>query len=112
MFNNVDLGFYDEYTHPEYKNIVLLGCTLVMTCGACPEQYDVYYVDHSQDHKIGYLRLRHGNFTAEYPDVFGELVYQASPIGDGIFEDSERLEYLTRAVKRLLEKHKETKENE
>lgn len=115
MFNNVDLGFYGEYKHPEYKHIVILGCTLVMTCGACPEQYDVYYADPTQDYKdtqIGYLRLRHGSFTAEYPDVCGELVYQACPKGDGTFYDDERYAYLTIAVSHLLEKHKEFKENE
>lgn len=109
MFNNVDVGFYSEYKHPEYKDQEILGCKLVMTCGACPEQYDVFY----RNQQIGYLRLRHGNFTADYPDVSGELVYQASPKGDGIFEDSEREIYLTSAVACLLVKHYfKVKENE
>lgn len=115
MFNNVDLGFYDQYTHPNYANLHILGCTLVMTCGACPEQYDVFYEDPEQDYKtvqVGYFRLRHGSFTAEYPDVCGKLVYQACPKGDGTFYDDERKEYLTEAVKAILEKHKEFKENE
>ena len=34
---------------------------LVQTCGACPEQYDVY----EGDEEVGYMRLRHGHFHAE-----------------------------------------------
>lgn len=101
MFNNVDLGFYDEYANPRGKDLNILGCKLVMTCFACPEQYDVYY----NDTQIGYLRLRHGTFTADYPDCGGEQVYTAHPVGDGIFEDNEREYYLTNAIKELLHKH-------
>lgn len=54
---------------------------LVLTCHACPEQYDVYL----GDKLIGYMRLRHGYFRAEYP--VGNVVYTASPRGDGLFAD-------------------------
>lgn len=64
---------------------------LVQTCGACPEQYDVYL----EDSIIGYMRLRHGRFYAECHDV---LVYSASPRGDGMFKDDERTKYLNEAV--------------
>ena len=76
------------------------GCELDRTCIACPEQYDVYL----DGRQIGYLRLRHGEFTAYYPDVGWEEVYCAEPIGDGMFEDYEREFYLTEAVKALLER--------
>jgi plasmid stability protein len=66
---------------------------LVRTCFACPEQYDAFI----GDEKVGYLRLRHGNFTVECPDVRGEMVYEASPWGDGIFDDDERAEQLEAA---------------
>ena len=46
------------------NTLIINGCTLVRTCYACPEQYDVFF----HDFQIGYLRLRHGNFTAEYPE--------------------------------------------
>jgi hypothetical protein len=70
------------------------GYELVQTCGACPEQYDVF-----KDKKlVGYLRLRHGYFTANYPDVRGKTVYEAEPKGDGIFEPDERKFYLTSAI--------------
>ena len=70
---------------------------LVHTCEACPEQYDVYH----GKHKVGYLRLRGGSFTAEYPDCFGELVYHANPKGDGSFHEDERGFHLDKAVAAL-----------
>ena len=71
------------------------GYGLKLTCFACPEQYDVFAPDGKQ---VAYLRLRHGNFTAESPDCGGTLVYQATPVGDGIFEDYERSMYLKDAI--------------
>lgn len=70
---------------------------LIRTCHACPEQYDVK-LDGKQ---VGYLRLRHGSFTAEYPDCGGRLVYQANPKGDGIFESEERDLYLRKALEAI-----------
>lgn len=69
-------------------------CTYVLkqTCFACPEQYDML---DKKGNIVGYFRLRHGNFTVEYPDVGGKLVFNAKPDGDGIFEDYEREYYLT-----------------
>jgi len=67
---------------------------LRQTCFACPEQYDAYL----DGKKVGYLRLRHGSFTVTYPDVDGELIYEASPRGDGIFDEDERDYYLRFAV--------------
>jgi hypothetical protein len=70
---------------------------LIQTCSGCPEQYDVYL----NKECVGYLRLRHGSFTA---NVFApktactwEEVYSASPAGDGIFEPDERERYLNEA---------------
>lgn len=71
------------------------GYTLKMTCGACPEQYDV---SDSEDTQVAYLRLRHGSFTVEVPDVGGKLVYRACTNGDGIFEENERMFHLTKAI--------------
>ena len=63
---------------------------LVLTCGACPEQYDAFY----RRARVGYLRLRHGYFDVVCPDVGGESVYEATPQGDGMFESEERETYL------------------
>jgi hypothetical protein len=71
---------------------------LVKTCWACPEQYDAFL----NEKRIGYLRLRHGHFTVECPDVGGTLVYNASPNGDGEFCEEERDYYLRFAVAAIL----------
>ena len=70
------------------------GYTLVMTCGACPEQYDVFF----GDEEVGYLRLRHGHFRAEHMD---EVVFEALPKGDGVFESYERVTYLRAAIEAI-----------
>lgn len=72
--------------------------TLVKTCFACPEQYDVF--DGSK--QVGYLRLRHGHFTADYPDSGGRLVYEADTNGDGMFDFDERDYHLNRAKAAIL----------
>lgn len=76
----------EEYTH---DGITLRGG------GMCPEQYDAFNED---GNLVGYLRLRHGKFTVECPDVGGELVLFGSPIGDGVFDDDERTEWLNKAI--------------
>lgn len=75
--------------YPEYN-----GITLKRTCFACPEQYEAV----KDGKQVGYLRLRHGYFYAECPDVGGEMVYQAAPYGIGSFADNERERYLTEAL--------------
>lgn len=60
--------------------------------GSCPEQYDVML----NGEEVGYLRLRHGWFRADCP--YGNTIYDASPNGDGLFDDEEREKYLTEAV--------------
>lgn len=89
------------------------GARLVMCCGAFPEAYDVYLPNKkihlsSPGKQIGYLKMRHGHFTAKYPDVCGVVVYDVHP-GDsyGMFTPEERVEHLPRAVAALLAKHKE-----
>ena len=79
----------------------ILGYDLEQTCSACPEQYDVY-LDGKQ---VGYLRLRHGHFTAEVPDAGGEEVYESKPDGDGLFTFEEREGELTKAIE-AIDKHR------
>ena len=76
-----------------------MGCDLLLTCHACPEQYDVFL----EGTQIGYLRLRHGSFAVSYPDIGGALVYQAYPKGDGYFYEEEREHYLIHAIEALLQ---------
>jgi len=67
---------------------------LILTCGACPEQYDAFL----GEERVGYLRLRHGRFYVECPDSGGLRVYEATPKGDGLFDSDERDYYLAHAV--------------
>lgn len=76
-------------------NMEINGYELILTCGACPEQYDVF----KDGDQVAYLRLRHGFFYASVPYCSNSIVYEAYPEGDGIFEDSERMRYLTEAIK-------------
>lgn len=75
---------------------------LVETCGACPEQYDVF----DGDRLIGYLRLRWSHFTASYPNVEGVDVYAVDIDDEGYTgqfdtEDQRRAE-LIRACEALV----------
>lgn len=85
------------------------GLQFVETCFACPEQYDVF----DENHKlVGYVRLRYGNLTCEYPDCGGELIYEHTfPTDDlkGSFEENERYNYLGLIAKLINEKR--SKEN-
>ena len=96
------LGAFD-FEYPR----ALLGYGLLLTCTACPEQYDVTLDDvadvasggmRPEPTVVGYLRLRHGHFRAEAPECGGETVYEAWPKGDGMFDDDERLRHLTSAI--------------
>lgn len=74
-------------------------------CGTfCPEQYDVW---DENGNMVGYVRLRWGGLTCEYPDVGGEYIYHAS-IGDGWtggFEDDEqRMFHLNAIANKILER--------
>lgn len=81
-------------------NIELNDIKLEMTCGACPEQYEATY----NGDEVGYLRLRHGYFYVSFPGVRGEVIYEAYPEGDGIFEDNERDLYLNEAKQSIIKK--------
>lgn len=95
MTDNNLFGLYA----PDAQDIIINGCRLIMTSCACPEQYDVF--DESTREQIGYLRLRHGWFRADVPECGGETVYEANPHGDGMFDEDERMGYLTAAVKAI-----------
>lgn len=70
---------------------------LIKTCGAFPEQYDVM----DGPIKVGYLKLRHGYFSAQCPDHMGPVVYDAYPCGDGEFFEHERFGYLQLAINKV-----------
>ncbi|MBX4911467.1 hypothetical protein HJA82_29575 [Rhizobium bangladeshense] len=66
---------------------------LEKTCSAYPESYDAFF----GTEQVGYLRLRWGDFTVEFPDVGGDLLLEGSPNGFGAFDDDEREEWLDKA---------------
>jgi hypothetical protein len=81
---------------PMWKlGIMIHGYRLLQTCGACPEQYDVF---DDLGQQVAYFRLRHGSFRVDVPDCGGETIYTANPKGDGVFYEDERVHYLTEAV--------------
>lgn len=75
------------------------GLELKMTCGACPEQYEVF----KDGKQVAYYRLRHGEFRVDSPSCGDETIYEAEPNGDGIFDANERLVYLTKAMRKVLQ---------
>lgn len=85
---------------------------LVQICGACPEAYNVFLsTDEKQEDCVGYMRLRHGYFYAEYR---GQTVYDANPNGDGLFDRDERSRHLNlacQAIKRAMEEELHEPEN-
>jgi hypothetical protein len=86
------------------KDFYLEDLKFVMTCIACPEQYDVF--DHTGK-KAGYVRLRHGELRCDYPECGGETIYEADPAGDGCFDtDEERDHHLQKIARCIKEKMK------
>jgi len=74
------------------QHMIRIGKYTLEGGGACPEQY---YVFDENEKEVGYIRLRHGNLSAE---VFGKIVYRAQPKGDGCFEEDEKDFFLERCV--------------
>lgn len=85
-----------------HSSMIINGLYFEQTCGACPEIYHAYL----GNTQIGYLRLSHGFFNAEYPSSNGTIVYAARPDGDGALLDHERYFYLSSAGDALLKHHK------
>lgn len=48
------------------------GVSIRLTCESTPEQYDVL----RGRRKIGYVRFRYALLTVEYPDAYGELLFE------------------------------------
>lgn len=76
---------------------------LEQTSIACPEQYEAY---DGQGNQIGYLRLRHGEFMVEYPEVNGEIIYEEFFEEDlkGAFDDIKERDYYLNQAKEAIRK--------
>jgi hypothetical protein len=76
------------------------------TCSACPEQYDIKI----DGEPAGYLRLRHSEFRADFPDCGGETVYESEAMnGDGLFDAEERGKFIGEAVTAVIDAWTKTK---
>lgn len=56
---------------------------------------------------VGYVRLRYGNLTCEYPDVSGKIIYRHCFDEEwmGCFNsDEQQMEYLNIIADKILEK--------
>lgn len=73
------------------------GLKFIQTCQASPEQYDV---EDCEGIKVGYVRLRWGQLTCEYPDAFGEVIYcmDLGNLMQGCFDNYEQREYYLNEV--------------
>ncbi|MDR2446520.1 MAG: type II toxin-antitoxin system RelB/DinJ family antitoxin [Treponema sp.] len=76
------------------------GLLFVMTCEACPEQYDVFDMSGKQ---VGYVRLRHGELRCDHPVCGGETIYKVYTIGDGCFDTDEERDFHLGEIARKLE---------
>ena len=84
----------DNYDEEQEHDRTIQGLFFKMTCGSCPEQYDVFLPSGKQ---VGYVRLRHGGLGADCPDHIGESVYtyQFDDGWKGLFDsEEERQEHL------------------
>lgn len=82
------------------KKIYRQNGLMITGGGACPEQYDIL----KNDKQIAYCRLRYGDFTVHLGGPGGEIIYQDSPNGDGIFDSDERLNYMIKAMREIIKR--------
>ena len=77
----------------KYPATKISGLVFVETCGASPEQYEVF---DSNGNQVGYVRLRFGYLRVDYPDSGGEVIYDHlfSDGWKGMFTKYEREHYL------------------
>jgi hypothetical protein len=73
---------------------------LVKTCGTCPEQYDAFI----GSLQVGYLRLRFGKFTVEYPQCGDDMILMCGFNDEwkGVFDDDERDYYMKLAKTAII----------
>ncbi len=90
---------------PQAETIVINNLEFRLTCFACPEQYDVF----SGSRQVGYVRLRGGFLSGDFPPCGGETVLEHIFDDDwkGCFDnDEERHYWLNRASVALLNRLK------
>ena|SRR3569833_2310037 len=63
-----------------------LGLTITLTSPSVPEQYAIV----RGGEPFGYIRVRWGGMSVEYPDAGGDELYEGAVDGFGGFTDGER----------------------
>jgi hypothetical protein len=72
------------------EDFTIRGLVFKLTCFACPEQYDVYIKASEVDYiRVGYVRLRWGALSVDYPECGGETLLweDISNEGHGMFDN-------------------------
>lgn len=100
---------YDSQYVNNEPAYVINGLKFICTCDACPEQYDVIYTSQDKNsYIVGYVRLRYGKLTCEFPDVGGKLIYKHDFFDHmgwlGVFPTEQiRLEHLTKITDAIMD---------
>jgi hypothetical protein len=84
----LDLPKAEPLVLPEAVKLVAdrLGVTVTLTCRSVPEQYEI-----TRDGiPAGYVRVRWGGMSVDYPEAGDEELYDGSVEGFGGFTDHER----------------------
>lgn len=83
-------------------NIMKLNFEL--TCGACPEQYDV--LDDSGK-TVAYVRLRWGHLRCQVPDVGGKTIFEHvfDDEYQGLFDGEEERDHYLGLIHKAIEEH-------
>lgn len=81
--------------------IELNGYTFDLTCGACPEQYDVY----KDGEQVAYVRLRWGTLRVDVPDTGGTEIYSHEFEDEykGCFDSDEERNYFLEEIAAALD---------
>jgi len=88
QFKKLDLPKVEPLLLPEAVKLVAdrLGLTVKRPCRSLPEQYEI-----TKDGALsGYMRVRWGGMSVDYPDAGDEELYDGSVDGFGGFTDHER----------------------
>lgn len=93
LYNVIIMDYMRKYKPQEPNELYINGLQFYRTGYMCPEQWDVFEVakgKYNTNKLVGYVRLRHGQLSADVPDVRGEEVYYTHQLrGDGCFDDNE-----------------------
>ncbi|MBI4921804.1 MAG: hypothetical protein HY834_08640 [Devosia nanyangense] len=88
QLENLDLPKVEPLALPEAVKLMAgrLGLEVMLTCRDVPEQYEITKDGASS----GYVRVRWGGMSVDYPEAGDEELYEGSVDGFGGFTDHER----------------------